>query len=114
MANTYTWKIDGMDSYPSNQMQTHVVMAVNWTATATDDSTPANTASVSKSTNINCIEGISYTPFESLTQEQVVSWLWTNGVLQSEVEAALDKIIENKINPPAAIVPPQMPWATQE
>ena len=112
MGNTYTWTIDKMDSYLSAQLQTHVVIAVHWTATATDNSTPANTVSISNSTNINCVEGVSYTPFESLTQEQVKSWLWTNGVLQSEIEEKLDKSLEDKINPPEPIVAPSLPWAT--
>jgi hypothetical protein len=51
----------------------------------------------------------SFTPYASLTQEQVLGWIWANGVDKDATEAAVAQQIENQKNPP--IVAPALPWA---
>jgi len=50
----------------------------------------------------------SFTPYEDLTQEQVLGWCFANGVDQSAIEANVSLQIENQINPP--IIAPPLPW----
>jgi hypothetical protein len=50
----------------------------------------------------------SFTPYEDLTQEQVLGWCFANGVDQSAIEANVSAQIENQINPP--IIAPPLPW----
>jgi len=45
----------------------------------------------------------------SLTQEQVLGWIWANGVDKDATEAAVLQQIENQKNPP--VVAPPLPWA---
>jgi hypothetical protein len=49
-----------------------------------------------------------FTPYEDLTQEQVLNWCFSNGVNQSAIEANVTLQIENKINPPVVCLP--NPW----
>jgi hypothetical protein len=50
----------------------------------------------------------SFTPYEDLTQDQVLSWCYSNGVDQAAIEANVTAQIENQINPP--VIAPPLPW----
>jgi hypothetical protein len=43
-----------------------------------------------------------------LTKEQVLNWIWANGVDKETTEAAVEQQIENQKNPP--VVSPPLPW----
>jgi len=49
-----------------------------------------------------------FTPYEDLTQDQVLGWCFANGVDQTAIEANVSAQIENQINPP--IIAPPLPW----
>jgi hypothetical protein len=50
----------------------------------------------------------SFTPYEDLTEQQVLGWCYANGVDQKAIEANVTAQIENQINPP--VVSPPLPW----
>jgi hypothetical protein len=50
----------------------------------------------------------SFTPYEDLTQDQVLGWCYANGVDQKAIEANVSAQIENQINPP--VIAPPLPW----
>jgi hypothetical protein len=50
----------------------------------------------------------SFTPYEDLTQDQVLSWCFANGVDQAAIEANVTQQINDQINPP--IIAPPLPW----
>jgi hypothetical protein len=50
----------------------------------------------------------SFTPYEDLTQDQVLSWCYENGVDKTAIEANVTAQIENQINPPVVSLP--LPW----
>jgi hypothetical protein len=49
-----------------------------------------------------------FTPYEDLTEAQVLSWCFSNGVDKTAIEANVTLQIENQINPP--IIAPPLPW----
>ena len=49
-----------------------------------------------------------FTPYEDLTQDQVLGWCFSNGVDQAAIEANVSAQIENQINPP--VIAPPLPW----
>ena len=49
-----------------------------------------------------------FTPYDQLTQEQVLGWCFANGVDQAAIEANVTAQIENQINPP--VIAPPLPW----
>jgi hypothetical protein len=50
----------------------------------------------------------SFTPYEDLTEQQVLDWCFANGVDQKAIEANVTLQIADQINPP--IIAPPLPW----
>jgi hypothetical protein len=50
----------------------------------------------------------SFTPYEDLTEQQVLDWCFSNGVDKTAIEANVTAQIENQINPP--VIAPPLPW----
>jgi hypothetical protein len=49
-----------------------------------------------------------FTPYEDLTEQQVLDWCFSNGVNKTAIEANVSAQIENQINPP--VIAPPLPW----
>jgi hypothetical protein len=49
-----------------------------------------------------------FTPYEDLTEAQVLSWCFSNGVDKTAIEANVTQQINDQINPP--IITPPLPW----
>ena len=106
MANTYTWTIENMASQKDLDTYTDVVVEVAWICTGTDGT---YTSTVPGLTRLTFIPGESvFIPYDELTQEQVLNWIWTQGVSQIDTEATVDYLIEEQINPPIVFLP--LPW----
>jgi hypothetical protein len=54
------------------------------------------------------LPGPDFIPYDELTQEIVLNWIWNSGVSKEATEANVQQQIDNKINPP--IVSPPLPW----
>ena len=106
MATTYTWTITAMDCYPQVDNETDVVFNTHWTCSGTDGT---YNASVYSTCAVPLAGEGTFTPYADLTQEQVLGWIWANGVDQNATEAAVEQQIQNLINPP--VVTPPLPWA---
>jgi len=102
---TFTWTVTAMDCYPQAEGQTDVVFTVHWTCVGTQDT---YSSSVYSTCGVPAPAG-TFVPYADLTQDQVLSWIWANGVDQSATEAAVQTQINNQINPP--VVQPALPWA---
>jgi hypothetical protein len=50
----------------------------------------------------------SFTPYDQLTEAQVLNWCFSNGVNKTAIEANVTAQIENQINPPVVTLP--LPW----
>lgn len=102
--NTYTWIIEQMQCVPQDGSMTDVVINVAWRCNGTDgtyNATVYSTCAVPAPTG-------SFTPYADLTQDQVLGWIWANGVDQAATEANLDTQIANMVNPPVVSLP--LPW----
>lgn len=105
MAATITWAVTAMNCYPQEGGNTDVVFTVHWTCSGVQDT---YSAYVYSTASVPAPEG-SFTPYADLTQEQVLGWVWANGVDKDATEAAVQQQIQNQINPP--VVTPPLPWA---
>jgi hypothetical protein len=103
---TITWTITAMDCYPQEDGNTDVVFNVHWTCAGTDGT---YNASVYSTCSVPAPTGSAFTPYDQLTQQQVLGWIWANGVDQAATEAAVQTQLDNQINPP--VVTPPLPWA---
>ena len=107
MANIYTWTVTAMDSYPTYESQTDCVMTAHWTCSGTDGT---YNASVYTTTPIPYNSEEPYIPYAQLTQEEVLAWIYENGVDKVTVEEAVGQQLANLANPPVVTLP--LPWAT--
>lgn len=100
-----TWTVTQMDCYPQLDAETDVVFTVHWTCAGTDGACSSSVYSTCQVPTPT--EG--FTPYADLTQDQVLGWVWENGVDKAATEATVAAQIEAQINPP--VVSPPLPWS---
>ena len=113
MSATITWVIEYMQCKPTDGSYTDVVITAGWRCNGVQivgsgELAPNFYATNYGSSSFPMPEG-SFTPYASLTQEQVLGWCWSNGVNQIDVEAGVQSNIDNQINP--TVVTPALPWS---
>jgi len=108
MPITNTWAVVQMDCYPELDGETDVVFTVHWTLTGTE---AGFTGSVYGSVGVTVDEGATFTPYEDLTEAQVIGWV--QDALGDEQVAAYEANVAQQIadqaNPP--VVTPPLPWS---
>lgn len=105
MTATITWLIEWMQCKPTEGSLTDVVITAGWRCNGVQD---AYSASNYGSASFPMPEG-SFTPYDQLTQEQVLGWVWASGLNKADVEAGVQAQIDGLINPPVVQLP--LPWA---
>jgi hypothetical protein len=113
MANTYSWQINALDTYPSQEDLADVVYNVHWGMTATSDQTDADgvayTVNSIGTQTVTAPDADDYTAFEDLTQEIIEAWLEASDLDVEAIKEGLDAQIEEKITPTS--VTKQLPTA---
>jgi hypothetical protein len=99
MSISYNWTI----SETNYQVANGYVFCAHWQATAVDGE---HTASIYST--CSWADGTVNTPYDQLTQETVLGWVWANGVDKTATEAALAAQIEAQKNPVTAT---GTPWS---
>jgi len=105
MSISYTWTIENMASQVQLDGYTDVVVQVAWSCTGIDG---AYSATIPGLTRITFGGGPDFTPYSDLTEEEVLTWVYSSGVDQASVQAQIDNQIELQINPPIVMLP--LPW----
>lgn len=105
MTATINWKITQMNCYPQDAGKTDVVFNVHWTCAGTQDE---YSASVYATCGVQLNPEEPYTPYNELTEQQVLGWIWASGVDKAATEAAVQQQIDQQINP--TVVSPALPW----
>jgi hypothetical protein len=101
---TITWTVTTMNCYPQEGGNTDVVFTVHWTCAGVDG---VYNASIYSTCAVPAPEG-TFTPYANLTQDQVLGWIWANGVDKNATEAAVEAQLQAQINPPVLTLP--LPW----
>jgi hypothetical protein len=102
---TILWIIERLLVKPIEGSLTDVVITADWRCNGTQDQysgTCYGSCSFQPPTG-------EFTPYEDLTQEQVLNWCYENGVDKTAIEANVTQQIENQIDPPVVTLP--LPWA---
>jgi len=82
-----------------------VVITANWSCRGSDG---AFSAALTGCVSFAPPSG-DFTPYDQLTEAQVLGWCWDNGVDKASVEASVEKEIVEQANQPVVSVP--LPWA---
>ena len=101
---TIIWIIERLLVKPTEGSLTDVVITADWRCNGTQDQysgTCYGSCSFQPPTG-------EFTPYEDLTQEQVLNWCYENGVDKTAIEANVTQQIQNQINPPVVCLP--NPW----
>ena len=104
---TILWLIERLLCKPIEGSNPDVVITADWRCNGSQDNysgTCYGSCSFAPPTG-------SFTPYEDLTQDQVLGWCYENGVDKTAIEANVTLQIENQINPPVVTLP--LPWAAQ-
>jgi hypothetical protein len=104
---TITWVIERMTASTTEiNGFTEVVLTAGWRCNGTDGT---YNATVYGSVGFLQPEtGGSFTPYADLTQNQVLSWCWNNGVDKDATEKNVISQVESQANPPFVSLP--LPW----
>jgi hypothetical protein len=117
MSATINWQIQWMKaSTQTINGFSEVVLECGWICTGTQANTATPPVTFTESVYSTCsfpepAAGGSFTPYNQLTQDQVLGWCWANGVDKTATEAAVQSMLNNAINPP--VVQPPLPWVKQ-
>ena len=107
MSISYTWQITKLECYPQSEGQDDVVFQTYWTLTGALD---GYTDSISGTVQLLYVAGTPYTPYDQLTEAQVITW--TQNALGPDFVANTQLGIAQSIqaqSSPAPITPP-LPW----
>ena len=99
-----SWIIERLLTKPVEGTLTDVVITADWRCNGSQESfngTCYGSTSFAPPTE-------NFTPYDQLTEAQVLGWCYSNGVDQAAIEANVSQQIENQINPP--IIAPPLPW----
>ena len=102
---TITWVIERLDCVPQTAEGADYVVTAYWRCNGVDGDYDGT---VYATTSFPVVQG-AFTPYSDLTLDQVLGWVWANGVDKDATEAAVEQQIQNQINPP--IVAPPLPWS---
>ena len=104
---TILWIIERLLVKPIEGSETNVVITADWRCNGTDETY-----------NGTCYGSCSFappsgefTPYDQLTQAQVLNWCYENGVDKTAIEANVTQQINDQINPPVVTLP--LPWVAQ-
>lgn len=106
MTTVTTWVVTQLDCLPQADGQTDVVVTAHWSCNGTNGTYNGSVYSTTSFT----YTGGDFVPYSDLTQNDVLGWIWSNGVDKDATEAAVDQQIQNQIDPP--IITPPLPWVT--
>lgn len=110
MTATFNWTIANMQVVPQLDGETDVVVQALWVCTGVQE---ANGQTYTNSTEGGGYfaapqQGQPFTPYDQLTQEQVLAWIWQT-ISQEKIESGVQGQLNNQINPPVVTLP--LPWS---
>jgi hypothetical protein len=110
---TLSWIIERLLVKPTEGSLTDVVITADWRCNGTET---VGTGDTEKTYTGTCYGTCSFapptgsfTPYDELTEQQVLDWCFAGGVNKSAIEANVSAQIQNQINPPVVALP--LPWA---
>lgn len=97
-----------MDTKPTQDGLEKVVVSCQWSVSASDDSTPPVTASNFGYATFASPDPDAFTAYDTLSEADVLAWVWASGVDREAVETGLAGSIDQAKNPPSVVLP--NPW----
>ena len=96
MATEFKWSVPTLE----RKLDDGFVFTAHWRAVASDGDYSASSYGTARFSQDPEAEG--FVPYESLTEADVLAWVWANGVDRDATEAALPARIDADKNPTSA------------
>lgn len=112
MSATITWSIKKIECLARAEGQTDVAIRADWMCYGTQqDGDKTVAGNVLGSSEFQYTQGSPFTPFNQLTEQQVLEWVWATFAegKKADIETAVQLQIDNQITP--EVVNPPLPWA---
>lgn len=111
MSTSITWKVTNLDLYPTYNNYTDVVFNIHWDCLGQrEHSGSTYTSRIYGVNDVTFSSGSVFIPYEQLTENDVLEWLWNNmgsgSKQQFENDAAVK--IDEQISPTVVTLP--LPW----
>lgn len=107
-----SWIIERLLVKPTEGSYTDVVITADWRCNGTETTGSGDTEKTYSGTCYGSCSFAaptgSFTPYNELTEQQVLDWCYQNGVDKTAIEANVTQQINNQINPPVVVLP--LPW----
>jgi hypothetical protein len=101
---TLSWIIERLLVKPTEGSLIDVVITADWRCNGTQD----NYSGTCYGSCSFAPPSGEFTPYDQLTEAQVLNWCYENGVDKTAIEANVTQQIENQIDPPVVTLP--LPW----
>lgn len=110
MSATFTWSINKMEVVPQLDGETDVVVQATWVCAGVQEANGKTYTSTAEGAGSFSApqQGQPFTPYDQLTQEQVLGWVWQT-ISQEKIESGVQGQLNNQISPPVVSLP--LPWA---
>lgn len=104
MTITINWSVSSMDCAANENGRSNVVKAVHWRCDG------ANTDAAGSAFGVCQLGEVSgdFIPYENLTMQAVLAWVWSSGLEKATIEASVRDQIEKAKSPLILSLPP--PW----
>lgn len=112
----YTWKIKQLTKQHSGDLE-NVIVGTRWEVTGTDADGYAGTFSGATPFELNTVDPSSFTPYESLTEAQVLAWIQSSVSGSSatsywdHISERIQKAIDVEKNIRIAVDEDALPWS---
>ena len=105
---TFVWTINTISTLPQVDGQLDVVANAMYTVVGTDGTISSSIKGIQQFT----YTGGAFTPFDQLTQDQVIGWVQSALTQQGmdTLYAAIQGCIDSIVNPPPSPAPQPLPW----
>lgn len=109
MSATFIWSVQRLNTAPQLDGQTDVVVEAIWACEGVESVPSGEFKNLQSGSTYFSVpqQGQSFTPYDQLTQEQVLNWIWQT-VSQTEIETIIQANLDAAINPVVTTLP--LPW----
>lgn len=112
MSVTYTWKLTSLKVKTASNVE-NVVVQTYWKKVGTLDANTEIQGSFSGATPFTNFDPENYTPFDQLTESQVLGWVQGQviGSYEEHVDEVIQKQIDDQLTPESEITANTFPWS---
>lgn len=118
MAYTYEWKLTGLKKQNSSDLN-DIIVGTQWKVIATDEDGNKGEFVGATPFSLSSVDPENFTSYESLTEEQVLSWVKSvvSGSNRAtnywdHISERIEKQLVEARNPITAVIDSQFPWAS--